>query len=142
MQILSNLPQKSLESATEISVYKGNFNPIQATKTVMRLNKAFPSLTSDFVSILLDRVKELNISDERLSDSVNYLIDNYHYPTMAIADVVSYDKKIKLLTYDEVMKIHAQTGDAFKFYKVVDLGHKTTLFANIRDIEQYNLKLK
>ena len=131
MQTLSpSLPIPSAQT-NEISVYTDNFNPVNAAKTVMKLNKAFPNLGSDFVSILSERVKELKISDQRLLDSVNYLIDNYHYPTMTIADIVSYDKKIKLLTYDEVMKIHDQTGNAFKIYKAVDMGQKTTLFANI-----------
>ncbi len=142
MQTLSNSPQRYSEPLVEISIYNGDFNPIETTKSVMRLKNAFPNLGSDFISVLFERVQELNIPCERIKDAVNYLIDNYHYPTMTIADVVSYDKKIKLLTYDEVMKIHAQTGNAFKIYKVVDLGQKTTLFANIRDIEEYNLKLK
>jgi hypothetical protein len=85
-----------------LSVYQGELSiPFAITQT-LRLKKAFPNLPEGFYDILLERVKETGFTDQRLKDAIDTLIDNFIYPTPAIANIISFDKRVKLHTYPEV----------------------------------------
>lgn len=79
-------------------------------KAVKNIKSAFPDLPSDFYSILIDRIREKNFSDLRFKKAVEYVIDHCPYPKPTIANFVSYDQKIELLTYDQVIKKVMEVG--------------------------------
>lgn len=76
----------------------GNINQVK------RLSTAFPTLPEGFYDILLERIKENGFSDQRFQDAVSNLIDTCPYPQPTIANIISWDKKIKLYTYCEVVE--------------------------------------
>jgi hypothetical protein len=112
-------------------------------KQVKKIKAAFPALPSGFYDILTDRLKELGFSDQRLIDAVNNLIDTCVYPTPTIANVISWDKRVKLYSYSQMCDMTNKLGaSVWEDYKAVVIqGINRRVYAAITDIELYNLKL-
>ena len=107
----------------------------------VKVRQAFPSLPVEFFDILSDRVKENGFSDQRLKDSVTNVIDNCIYPTPTIAQFISFDKRFKIYTYDQVLKLNDElSGKAFEYYRPTrHYGFSKPAYAHISDIEKYKL---
>ena len=90
-----------------MSIYTDELTTKCIVEQASKLKKAFPQLPVEFYDILTDRIKENHFTDKRLVDSVNYVIDNCKYPIPGISDFISFDKKCRLYTYEE-MCIKAQ----------------------------------
>ena len=102
---------------------------------ISKMRKVFTHAAPGFYDVLLERIKENNFTDERLKDAVNYLIDNFKYPVPSIADIISFDKKVKLHTYQQVCdKVTA--GDKFENFERMANGFYISKAEKI----QYNLK--
>ena len=71
----------------------------------------------EFFDIFIDRIKANNFTDQRLKDAVNYVIDNCVYPTPSIAQFVSFDKKTKLYTYDQLIDFIDKYGGKMSDYQ-------------------------
>lgn len=103
---------------------------------------SFPTLPNEFYEILSDRIKANGFSDKRLQDSIDYVIDNCVYPTPTIAQFISFDKHIKLYTYDQIMSMLNENPGVFKSHKSVKIkGISKPMYAHVTDIEHYNLEL-
>jgi len=85
-----------------ISVYGGDLKPETVARCVAKVKAAFPALTKDFFTVFIDRLKDKGFSDERLNEAVNNVIDNCQYPTPTLANFLSFDKRVKVLSYDEL----------------------------------------
>lgn len=128
----------------EMSIYAGDkLTPEGLAKSITRLKSAFPELGANFYDVFADRIKELELGDERLLDSVNYVIDNCVYPKPTIANFLGFDKKVTLYNYEQMKKInHEMHGEGFKYYKRVEVpGVSISMYASVQDIEIYKLKL-
>jgi len=127
----------------EISVYTGELTTPCIIKQVKKIKNAFPALPSGFYDILTDRIKDLNFSDERFMDSVNNLIDTCIYPQPTIANIISWDKRIKLYNYQEIVALVDRHGEVvWTSYKAVKInGFKSRVYASVTDIERYKLPL-
>lgn len=66
-----------------------------------KVKAAFPALDPLYYQILVERLKNKGFSDQRLIDAVNNVIDNCQYPTPTMANFLSFDKRIKILTYSQ-----------------------------------------
>lgn len=126
----------------QISVYSGELTMECIAENQVKLLKAFPSLTPAFHDILADRLKANNYCDARLKDAVDYVIDNCIYPTPTIAQFISFDRRIKLYTYNQVLKMNDEfSGKVFQYYKSVRIGkNEFPVYAFINDIKEYNLE--
>ena len=80
-----------------------------------KLQSAFPKQNKEFFNVLAERLIANGFTDERLADAVNNVIDNFQYKELNIADIVSFDKKIKLYTYSEACSM--VTKDGYEFGK-------------------------
>jgi hypothetical protein len=145
MQRLPRSSQENLQLTDQdsISVYNGKLTTKCIAIQVEKLKKAFPMLTAGFYEILTDRIRDLKFSDARLTDSVNNLIDTFTYPHPTVADIISWDKRVKLFTYRQLVDMVNESGPSvWDEYKAIQVpGIKTRVYASILDIEQYNLKL-
>jgi len=109
-----------LVSNNSLSLYSDEqFSTRTELKCVVELKNAFPSLPIGFYDILHDRLVDNKFSDTRLKDAVKNLIDTCVYPTPTIANIISWDKRIKLFSYNEmtdlIMKFGSNTwNDYFK----------------------------
>lgn len=83
---------------------------------------AFPQAQASFYKILSERIRDKAIPDQRLKDSIDNLIDNFHYPVPTIADVIGFDRKMKLLTYRDMTKLAPEIPGIFEKYESIEYG--------------------
>jgi len=74
---------------------------------------------NDFFEILYDRIDKNGFTGKRLEDAINHVIDNFQYKELNVADIVSFDKRTKLFTYNqvcnEICNGQANMGDFQRF---------------------------
>ena len=78
-----------------------------------KLQSAFPKQSKEFFNVLAERLIANGFTDQRLTEAVNNVIDNFQYKELNISDIVSFDKKIKLYTYQEACRLITQKGYEF-----------------------------
>lgn len=66
---------------------------------------AFPKLPGGWYSILEEMLDDEQFSNDRLNDAVKNLIKVCQYPEPTVANLLSYDKKIKLYTYENLLSM-------------------------------------
>lgn len=81
--------------------------------SIARLKVAFPKMQKEFFDMLAERAIANRFTNERLKDAVNFTIDNFQYKELNISDIITYDKKVKLYTYDEVIRMVQKDGLSF-----------------------------
>ena len=142
--VLQNLQLVSSEyrNSNEISIYTGTLKDQCVLENVVLIKKAFPALPLDFYDVFIDMVRESNFTDERLRDAVKHVICTCPYPTPTIANFISFDKKIKLNTYDEMLKKSSELGSGvWKLYKPVKLPERSrAVWVHIDDMKAAGLK--
>jgi hypothetical protein len=105
--------------SNEISVYCGELiQPIVIAKETAKMQVAFPKLDTLFFTVLTERIIKNNFTEKRLNDAVGYLMDNFKYQTPTIADIISFDKKVKIYSHNEVEILINENKARFDdFYK-------------------------
>ncbi len=78
-----------------------------------KLQSAFPKQSKEFFNVLAERLIANGFTDERLSDAVNNVIDNFKFKELNIADIVRFDKKMRLYNYQEACKLVTEEGYEF-----------------------------
>ena len=110
----------SLNQENELSIYKGSLTTPVVIESIARIKKSFPSLPIGFYEVFSERLKANNFTDARLKDAVAHVIDTCPYPTPTISNFISFDKKIKLNSYEEMVKKVNEFGpEIWKTYKPV-----------------------
>ena len=109
----------------ELSAYTDNEATRDEVKTELKkLIAAFPVLTSDFIVLLIDRITSNKFTHARVTDAINHIIDTCQYKQPSIAEIISYDKKIKVYTYNEIQAMCSPGYMAFEKYKRITInGH-------------------
>ena len=85
-----------------ISIYNGKLSKEGIKKNCLKILAAFEKTDAMFTDLLTESLKRNGFTDERFTDAVNYVIDNCRYPKPSIADFVSYDKNVKVYSYEEI----------------------------------------
>jgi hypothetical protein len=122
--------QSSMQSMTqrgcnEISIYSGEpATKDQIKSEVKKLVAAFPEVTSDFIILLADRISDNNFTTQRVKDAINHIIDNSPYKRPAIADIISFDRKVKLFSFEEIQAKCAPGYPAFEHYERVTINNR------------------
>mgnify|MGYP006286468695 CR=1 FL=1 len=131
------------EDHCEVSIYDGELTQENVVGNVKKIMVAFPQLEKGFYDIFYQRIHENEFSDEKLTAAVNHVIDNCVYPTPTIANFLSYDKRVRLYTYYQVIgMIDEYRKDVFKIYRLVKIkGFDKPFYARVDDIENYGLTL-
>ena len=122
-QYSTSISVTETDNDSSISLYQGQLTPQCVVSASIKLKNTFPALPTGFYDVLNDRIKEKGFSDQRLMDAINHVIDTCVYPTPTIANIISFDKRIKLYTYDEVLKL-LDTGASFDDFKVIERNGK------------------
>jgi len=129
------------ECNNEISTYKGPLTGKVLFGEIAKIQAAFSALPKEFYDILSSRLADNGFTDDRLKDAVNHVIDNCIYPTPTIAQFISFDKRIKVYKYPEIVKM-VEDGDmnAFNRYKHIEMdGLPEAVWIHINDIAKYKL---
>lgn len=138
-----SLPQSSsahltkINEATELTIYGGELTAKALSQGISKVKAAFPALPPDFYILLINRLKEKGFSDERVKDSVNNVIDNCQYPTPTLANFLSFDKRVKLLTYRELVSKITEGEASFATYAKIKIkGEKYYIKKSDKEIFQ------
>jgi len=98
-----SLHRKECENISEISIYKGQIAEESTIKSeVMKLVAAFPNIKNDFIIVLIERLIENGFTKERVHDAISKTIDTNPYQRPSIADIISFDRKIKTYSYSDI----------------------------------------
>ena len=54
-----------------------------------------------FFDLLASRIIDNDFTEKRFRDAINYVLDNYDYPELKISQIIKFDKRAKLYTYEE-----------------------------------------
>ena len=110
----------------EISVYSGEIATRKEVLTeAKKLIAAFPDAGNDYIILLVDRLTDNGFTAQRVHDAINHVIDTNPYKRPSIADIISFDKKVKLYTYSELeAKGRQGAKDVFKNYERVKIEGK------------------
>ena len=102
--------------------------------------KTFPGLPIEFYEVWQERLELTIFRDDRLKDAVAHVIRTCEYPMPTIAKFLSYDRKIKLHTYNEYCKLisDGDNGDNYKPIKFKD--RPVLMWVHVNDIAQHNIK--
>lgn len=95
-------PSLPSTSDSSLSLYKGELTTICVIENVKRLKKAFPALPKGFYDIMSEMIQDEGFTDERLNDAVKNVIKTCVYPMPTIANIISWDRRMKLYNYKEV----------------------------------------
>jgi hypothetical protein len=127
----------------EVSLYNGSLSTPCVIQNIKRIKSAFPSLPEGFYEIFAERIIDCVFTDERLDDAVNNVIDNCVYPTPTIAQFISFDKRVKVFKYPDIIKM-IEDGDpeAFSRYKRIEMpGLPEAVWIHVNDIAKYKIKV-
>jgi hypothetical protein len=93
----------------------------QYLQAVARLKAAFPKMTDNFFTVLTEQLVLNKVNSNRLRDAVDWLICNHKYKEISVADVMSYDSKIKLHTYTAVCDMVTSGRQSMQDFKRVKI---------------------
>ncbi len=96
-----------------MSLYEGSLSDMGVAKNMRKLQSAFPKQNKEFFNVLAERLIANGFTDERLTDAVNNVIDNFQYKELNISDIVKFDKKIKLYNYSDACRLVTEKGYEF-----------------------------
>lgn len=126
-----------------VSVYTGELNTKIIIDNVKRIKNAFPALPPGFYDVFSARLRDAGFTDERLTDAVNNVIDTCIYPMPTIAQFISWDKRITLLSYEQMLRKTSEMGEwIWSHYKAVKLpGREKHVWIHVDDIKKYRIEL-
>ena len=79
-------------------------------------------MSADFFNILVERIAKRGFSEDRLEYAVNQVIDNFNYQRLTIADIMSIDRKVDVLTYAEMLQECNKRGCTTNEYSPIRIG--------------------
>jgi len=98
---------------------------------------AFPALPKGFYDVMSEMIQDEGFTDERLNDAVKNVIKTCVYPTPTIANILSWDRRIKLYNYKEVCD-YIDEGGKMSDFKRKEIGGRT-YWINRAEAEQHGL---
>lgn len=100
-QVLRKLTESD-QQCSEVSLYNDpKATEKHVTDECKRLAVAFPSITPQMIAVMMQRIQAKGMTGKQVTDAINNVIDNFKYPCPTVADIVGWDKKVKLYTHDE-----------------------------------------
>jgi len=139
MQNLSNCSPQSTELSIErgeVSLYDDALaGPKDIVDASVKIKKSFPLLPMGFYDMFDIRIRETGFTAQRLTDAVNFVIDNCIYPQPTIANFISYDRTVKFKTHEQMCK--EDLWSSHVAVKFPDMPKVVWVFAN--DVERYKL---
>ena len=121
-----------------ITTYTGELTQENVVRNFARIKACFPAISPEFYKVLMERIKEKGFSDDRLSDSVNNLIDNFQYPNPTLANILSFDRKVKVLDYNQVCTLIGKHEASFNDFSKIFIREKM-FYVRTSDKEIYNI---
>lgn len=94
---------KNSNGEMSVSLYNGrSADPNEIAVGMKRLKVAFPKMDNAFFNLLAERVMDNGFSSERLKHAINHVLDHFQYKELNISDIIRFDKRVRLYSYNEV----------------------------------------
>lgn len=117
-----SLDRKECERTTEISIFTGTVASESEIKSeVKKLIATFPEVKTDFIIVLVERLIDKNFTKERVKEAINHVIDTNPYQRPSIADIISFDRKIKVYTYQDIVSKCYHGYSAFDHFEKIEI---------------------
>jgi hypothetical protein len=99
--------------------------PVCVDQELKKLCIAFPAIDPDYVNVLSERLVSSGFTDKRLKDAIANVIDNFSFKRPNISDIISFDKKHKLYTYQEAYRL-IEKGEVsgFEDFEIVEINER------------------
>lgn len=123
---------------SSLSVYSGRLTAETVVESITKVRATFPTLSNDFYDIFMERIKDKCFSDKRLKDAVNHVIDTCQYPTPTLANFLSFDKRVRILSYSELGVLVTNGEALFSNYSKIKIAGKPH-YVRIADKELFNI---
>jgi len=120
---ISALQRNEQTGESELTTYLGD--PIDERTAIYEVGKirnAFPALTPQFADILIERAIAKGFTAQRLTDAVNHVIDNCQYPSPTLANFLSFDKRVKIISYNELCDLVTTHRASFNDYQIIKIN--------------------
>lgn len=135
------VPTLHKSGRAELSIFNStpaSFQQIGAS--VAKLTVAFPSMSDEFFDLLTECIAKKGISADRLEYAVNHVLDNFTYKTLTIADIMSIDRKVEIMTYAEMVAECSRRGCTTNDFAPIRIGDESKPFwAHKSDKVKFNL---
>jgi hypothetical protein len=82
---------------------------------------AFPAVTNAFVDILIERAIANGFTNNRLTDAVNNVIETCHYPTPRLADFLTFDRRVRVYSYNQVCDMVTRNEAKFDDFAIIKI---------------------
>lgn len=122
-----------------MSTYTGELTNQGMAKAVSDIKKSFPTLDEGFYEVFLDMIKSSKFDDERLIDAVTHVIATCVYPQPTIAQFISFDRKIKMWTYAQMIDETDRNQTVFKQRTPVKIDGQT-FYVMLEDAAKYGFQ--
>ena len=117
---LQKLSHEITTDTNKLSLYKNDkVTPEVLAQCFITLKKAFPKLTKGWYDILEEMLIDESFSNERLIDATKNLVRTCQYPEPTIANMLSFNKEVKIFTYSEVCE-----HNIWAYVDSIDIGIK------------------
>lgn len=106
----------------------------------MKLAKAFPNMSIDFFNLLAERIDKRGISADRLEFAIEHVLDNFTYKHLTIADIMSIDRKVEIMSYQEMVAECSKRGCTTNDFAPIHIGDEPKPFwVHRSDKAKFNL---
>jgi hypothetical protein len=103
------------EGGEYLSVYCDTSMKVSDWKEgVKQLRAAFPKLEDAWFDLLTTKMKEKKFTQQQFHDAIDNVITNCKYPTPQIADLLNYQKGVRLITRERFLQ---ETKDETPLFK-------------------------
>ena len=125
LQLPSKWEQHLRISEKDNELYTSLYRDPEPTKQDLlianqRLLAAFPRMTKEFFVLLSEFVQSEKFTRQRLMDAVNHVIANFQYKELNVADVIGFDRRVKLYDRNEMCYyIQKNSASTDHFQRVV-----------------------
>jgi hypothetical protein len=144
LQKLSRGVQQELKQSNQLSIYGlGEVSALTLAACVSEIKKAFPELPNGWYDVLEKMLDGEGFTNERLIDATKALIRTCPYPKPTIANLIGFDKRVKVYTYPELLE-HKKDSSAIERREYLESFGRINFFGMLRfakndDIKLYNL---
>lgn len=109
--------------SNEISLYEGGILTDRSVAiNLKKLKEAFPRMQPAFFNLLSERIIANGFTDQRLTDAINNVIDNFEYKELNVSDIIRYDRKVKLHTYKEAAAMVTAGKATFEDFEIREIN--------------------
>ena len=125
----SLVPTLHKNGRAELSVFSQRpASPQQIGASVAKLLVAFPSMSDEFFNLLAERIAKKGISADRLEYAIEHVLDNFTYKHLTIADIMSIDRKVDIMSYQEMVAECSKRGCTTNDFAPIRIGEEPKPF--------------